>query len=327
MRGVILINTGSPASPSPKEVGRYLSQFLMDERVIDIPLIPRFMLVRGIIVPFRKYKSAKSYGAIWTNEGSPLQVNSVKLALKVEQISGMVTEVAMRFGSSTVESALARLKSRVDNLSEVVVVPMFPHYAMSSYESAALFAQHELQRLDGHLSIRVVKPFYNHSSYISSLVSLFGKVDVSQYDWLQFTYHSIPIRQLQKSLNMVPSSCSTEVNYQYQVEQTSMLVAERLGMASRYSVSYQSSMGEKWLKPSTDDVLANFPSKGIKRVLVISPAFVADNLETLKDIDVEVREMFMVAGGEVFTYIPCLNDNDDWARAVVEIIGGSISVV
>ena len=318
MRGIILVNTGSPASPSPKDVGRYLSEFLMDERIIDIPFIFRFLLVRGVIVPFRKYKSAKAYGAIWTDEGSPLLVNSIRLAKKVEGLSGVAVEVAMRYGNEAIEGALARLKARVVNLSEVVVVPMFPHYAMSSYESAALHAKSELQHLDGRLAVKVAEPFYNQPGYIDSLVNLFASLDLSRYDWLQFSYHSIPIRQLQKSLSSVSRDYAFEVSYQHQVEETSRLVAQQLGMMDRYGVSYQSAMGKNWLGPSTSEVLTDLPKRGIKRILVISPAFVADNLETFKDINVEARKIFMDAGGDEFTYVSCLNDSSQFAQFIVD---------
>lgn len=320
MRGIILVNTGSPASPSPRDVGRYLSEFLMDERIIDIPFIFRFLLVRGIIVPFRKYKSAKAYSAIWTDEGSPLLVNSIRLAQKVEGLSGVAVEVAMRYGNEAVEGALTRLKSRVANLSEVVVVPMFPHYAMSSYESAALHAKSELQRLDGSLAIKVVESFYNQPGYIDSLMGLFASLDLSRYDWLQFSYHSIPIRQLQKSLSSVSKHHALDVSYQHQVEETSKQVAQKLGLQDRYGVSYQSAMGKSWLGPSTSEVLTNLPKKGIKRILVASPAFVADNLETLKDINVEARKIFMDAGGMEYTYVSCLNDSSQFAQFIVDLV-------
>jgi ferrochelatase len=290
----------------------------MDERIIDIPFIFRFLLVRGIIVPFRKYKSAKAYSAIWTDEGSPLLVNSIKLALKVEGLSGIAAEIAMRYGNETVEVALARLKARVANLSEVVVVPMFPHYAMSSYESAALHVKSELKHLDRSLAVKVVMPFYNQPGYIDSLVDLFALLDLSQYDWLQFSYHSIPIRLLQKSLNSVSRDHALDVSYQYQVEETSKQVAQKLGLQDRYGVSYQSAMGEKWLGPSTSEVLTDLPKKGIKKILVISPAFVADNLETLKDINIEARKIFMDAGGDEFTYVSCLNDSSQFAQFIVD---------
>lgn len=319
MRGVILINTGSPDSPSVKDVGRYLAEFLMDKRVIDIPLICRFMLVRGIIVPFRKRKSARSYGSIWTSEGAPLTVTSRRLAQKVEQVAGVPVEVAMRYGSLSVGLALERLQSRTPNLSEVVVLPMFPHYAMSSYESAARHAEYELRRLAPSLSVKTVPPFFSDDRYISSLVDLFSAVDCQQYDWLQVTYHSIPLRHQAKAV-AGHNEDATSVSYQYQAEQTAMLLAQRLNMGDRYGVSYQSAMGKGWLMPSTDDVLARLPARGVKRLLIISPAFVADNLETIKDINVDAREIFIKAGGDVFTYIPCLNDGDRWASAVGSIV-------
>ncbi len=320
MKGVILINTGSPASPSIRDVGSYLSEFLMDERVIDIPFIPRFLLVRGVIVPFRKYKSAKSYSTIWTNDGAPLLVNSVKLAQKVEALTGIAVEVAMRYGRETVKNAFTRLNARVSDLSEVVVVPLFPHYAMSSYETVAVHAEAMLQQLSSSITIRVVEPFYNHPQYIDSLAGQFASLNLSSYDRLLFSYHSIPIRQQEKSLKKVMSDQSFGVNYQYQVEQTSKLVAEKVGMIDRYDVSFQSAIGDRWLGPSTGDVLGRLPSMGIKRVLVMSPAFVADNLETLKDINVEARKIFMDAGGDAFTYVPCLNDSSLFAQFVANMV-------
>lgn len=317
MKGVILINTGSPDSFSPNDVGHYLSQFLMDERIIDLPIIQRTLLVKGIIIPFRKYKSAKAYQTIWTNEGSPLIVYSHKLARKVEQHLNMPCEVAMRYGSLTVEAAIDRLTTKQGNLSEILLVPLFPHYAMSSYESAMVHAQKILEARQ--LKYRTLPPFFKEDRYINALANLFERIDLSQYDWVQFSYHSIPLRHLRKSIGKVANEKRLDVDYEFQTKETARLVAEKIGMATQYGVSYQSAIGKSWLGPSTDDILKKLPSEGIKKLLIISPAFVADNLETIKDIDAEARDIFLKSGGETFKYIPCLNDRDDWATALAEM--------
>lgn len=314
MRGIILINTGSPDSFHPDDVGHYLTQFLTDERIIDLPNLQRNLLVRGIIVPFRKYKSAKAYQSVWTDNGAPLIVNSLRLAEKVEQYSHIPCEAAMRYGSLTVEKAIDRLSLKVANLSEIVLLPLFPHFAMSSYESAALHAQTIIA--SKKLKCITLPPFYGEEWYIDSLANLFTHIDLSAYQHILFTYHSIPLRQLRKSLEQAEKARQHEVDYRYQTYETSRLVAEKVGMPSKFSVSYQSAIGKSWLGPTTNEILQNFPAQGIKRLIIISPAFVADNLETIKDIDREARSLFLKAGGEEFCYIPCLNDRDDWAAAL-----------
>lgn len=319
MRGVILINTGSPDSTQPADVGRYLTEFLMDERVIDIPAFQRSLLVKGIIVPFRKYKSAKSYAKIWTPNGSPLVVVNQRLTQKVEDASGIACETAMRYGNPSVSSALQRLKERVPTLSEVLVVPLFPHFAMSSYESAALHAEKCIRESDPSLQVDILPPFYSDPSYIESLVSLFRNVDLDRYSWIQFSYHSIPIRHQEKSTRGYSGEVQKQYDYHYQVHETSRLVAEKIGFGDKFGVSYQSPMGRKWLGPITQDVVQMLASNH-KRLLVISPAFIIDNLETIKDVEGDIRKAFEESGGEEFKYIPCLNDSQVWVDALSRIL-------
>lgn len=319
MVGVILINTGSPSSPEVNDVAAYLCEFLMDERVIDIPKPFRYLLVKSIIVPFRKHKSAKSYRSIWTSDGSPLVVNAFKLAKKVESISGSPCEVAMRYGYFSVKDAYFRLMERYPNVNSVVVLPLFPHYAMSSYESVVQHAAEQLGQIANAVRYRVVLPFYSHPLYIAALVKLFERFRCQEYDRVLFTYHSIPARHIKKVESRANLLNYNDVDYHRQVNETSRLVAEKVGFAENFDVAFQSAMGKSWLMPSTLEVLRAYPSKGIKRVLVMSPSFVADNLETLKDVVIEGQEAFIAAGGEIFTYVPCLNFEDDWANALVEI--------
>lgn len=314
MVGVIVVNTGSPDSYNPRDVGRYLAEFLMDERVIDIPLWQRFLLVKGIIVPFRKYKSAKSYQKIWGDNGSPLLTNTTEQARLLEMALDTPVEVAMRYGNPTVEHASLRLVSRASKLSKVVVVPMFPHYAMSSYESVLNHAVGEVKRVLPSVKVGWVEPYYSKAGYIAALADKFSNVNLEQYDWLQLSYHSIPLRHQSKSLASIGKQDFRKASYSYQVEQTSLLLAQKLGMDTRFGVSYQSSLGSKWLGPSTSEVLSELPKKGVRRLLIASPAFVADNLETIKDIGEEARAVFIESGGEELCYVPCLNDSKLFAE-------------
>jgi ferrochelatase len=330
---ILLTNLGSPNSTSVKDVRRYLNEFLMDERVIDLPFIGRLLLVRGIISPFRAPKSAAKYRTIWTDEGSPLIVITGKLAQKVEKVAQRPTYFCMRYGDPTPMSVLKRIESEHPDADEVVLFPLYPHYAMSSYETAV--AHVEMNYNEGHFKfrLRTIAPYYNHSQYIHSLaVTIRPYLEDKQYDQVLFSYHGVPERHILKR-DSTGSHCLKEPDccsvaspahatcYRHQVFETTRLVAHELGLTDdRFTLSFQSRLGrDKWLSPATSEVLALFPGKGIKKVLVVSPAFVSDCLETLEEIHVEGREIFMEAGGKQYDTVPCLNDNDIWAQAVAEL--------
>ncbi|ASB47980.1 ferrochelatase [Alkalitalea saponilacus] len=331
---ILLTNLGSPDSTSVKDVRRYLNEFLMDERVIDVPYLGRLLLVRGIITPFRAPKSAAKYRTIWTDEGSPLIVITNELAEKVEKHSGLPVYVCMRYANPTPAYAFKQILSEHSDVEEVTLFPLYPHYAMSSYETAVEHVKNAHRIGDYGFKLNVVAPYYNHNGYIDALVATLKPYLVKgKYDRILFSYHGIPERHIFKTdptgshCLKAENCCSVESPahekcYRHQVLETTRLVAGKLSLTeSNYLVSFQSRLGtDKWLTPATSDVLKDLPSKGVKKLLVISPAFVSDCLETLEEIHEEGRETFIEAGGELYDTIPCLNSNDDWVETIVDLV-------
>lgn len=325
---VLLMNLGSPDSTAVKDVKKYLNQFLMDERVIDLPLIARALLVRGIIVPFRAAKSAEAYKTIWTDKGSPLVVLTKELQGALQKEIEAPVFIAMRYGSPDVKQALRLMRDQLPYLEEVIVVPLYPHYAMSSYETAVANAKKVHAENHFAFRLRVIKPFYNNPAYIKALSSHIGPWLEKEYDHILFSYHGIPERHIRKS-DITHNHCLANGNccdnnspahafcYRHQVFTTTKMVVEALGIPeSKYSVSFQSRLGKGWLQPFTDIRLEEMPAEGIKKLLVVCPAFVSDCLETLEEIAERGKESFMLAGGESYDMIPCLNTNPLWVKAI-----------
>ena len=335
-RGLIIINLGSPNSYAVKDVREYLNEFLMDERVIDIPAIWRSMLVKGIISPFRAPKSAKAYKSVWTERGSPLKVITEDFAGLVKQKVDMPVSIAMRYGSPTPANAIAELEKSVSQLDEILIAPMYPHYAMSSYETALEHAVGQIQNLRKGAKLRILKPFYNDPAYISSLAeSIRPYLDKQQFDGFLFSYHGLPVRHLKKSdttkAHCYSSNSCCEIKslawdtcYKHQVKDTTRLVAEQLNLPNdKVVVSFQSRLGsDKWIQPFTDKELEELPKRGIKKLMVLCPAFVADCLETLEEMDDRGKETFMQSGGEVFVRVPCLNTSTDWVNTFAGYCAG-----
>jgi len=319
------MNLGSPDSTEVKDVRRYLNEFLMDERVIDKPWLVRALLVRGIIVPFRAPKSAAAYKTIWTKEGSPLIVISKEqekaLAKKVEE----PVTIAMRYGAPTPTDAYNTLLKTNPDLEEVIVVPMYPHYAMSSYETAVEFAKEHHQKKNYSFKLTFIKPFYNNPLFIDALAESIAPYLEQEYDQILFSYHGIPERHILKcdptkqhclkvdNCCEVPSEAH-QFCYRHQCWTTTNLVADKLNIPKeKRGFSFQSRLGrDPWLKPYTAVRLAELPNEGIKKVLVVCPAFVSDCLETIEEMGEEGKEIFEGAGGEKFTLIPCLNIAPAW---------------
>lgn len=331
-RGVLLMNLGSPDSTEVKDVRKYLMEFLMDKRVIDKPYLLRLPLVGGIIVPFRAPKSAEAYKEIWTKEGSPLIVFTQQLQKAVQQKIAEPVEIAMRYGNPTIDNAFDVLMKNVPELEEVIAVPLYPHYAMSSYETAVEHAKtiHRQKRYPFKLSI--VKPFYNEPRYIDALAESMKPFVSGEYDHILFSYHGVPERHIHKSDIMgahclqSPACCDTASPahafcYRHQCFTTTKLVTQKLGISSdRYSISFQSRLGKGWLEPFTDIRLEQMPKEGIKKLLILCPAFVSDCLETLEEIAMRGKEAFMEAGGESFTFIPSLNIHPLWVETLASWI-------
>lgn len=331
-----MLNLGSPESDSVADVSKYLREFLMDERVIDIPFALRFILVKGIIVPFRAPNSARAYHTIWTPQGSPLKVITMQFRDLLQQQLPIPVSVAMRYGTPTPESALRQLESNEPNLEEILIAPMYPHYAMSSYETAVEQVTSYIRSKRKDLGLRILKPFYKDPSYINALAASIGPhLKGQDYDGYLFSYHGLPVRHLKKSdtthahCYMSGDCCEVrsaawDTCYKHQVKETTKLVAQKLGLApEKVSLTFQSRLaGDKWLQPYTDIALEELPKKGVKKLLVLCPAFVADCLETLEEMDDRGREIFMSNGGEVFTRVPCMNTNKEWVETVAAYCTG-----
>jgi ferrochelatase len=331
-KGIILINLGSPDSTKVADVRKYLDQFLMDERVIDKPWFFRALLVKGIIIPFRAPKSAEAYKTIWIEEGSPLIVYTKHLQNALQARVEEPVEISMRYGNPSPDVAYEALLKRDPEIEEVIVLPLYPHYAMSSYETAVEYMKEFYQKKKYPFKLSFIPPFYNDDDYITALAENIRPYLAEKFDHLLFSYHGIPERHIRKS-DITGKHCLANENcceisspahqfcYRHQVRTTTRLVTEKLEIPSdKFSISFQSRLGKGWLTPFTDFKFQEFPKEGIKNLLVVCPAFVSDCLETLEEIAIRGKEMFLEAGGESFTMIPCLNTNPVWVKAIENLI-------
>ncbi len=334
------MNLGSPDSTSVKDVRRYLNEFLMDERVIDVPFLWRYLLVRGIIVPFRAPKSAEAYKSIWTKEGSPLIVITKQLQKALQDQVEEPVEIAMRYGNPDPQEAFDKLLQRSPDINEVVLVPMYPHYAMSSYETAVEYAREIHKKYRYQFKLTVIDPYYDHEEYLYSLKETIQPFLSQPYDHIVFSYHGIPERHVMKS-DITGRHCLKINNccevgspahsrcYRHQCLATTDWVARELEIPrEKFSYAFQSRLGrDEWLKPYTAVRLTELPGEGIKNLLIVCPAFVSDCLETLEEMEIEGREIFLHAGGESFTLIPCLNVHPRWVKALEQIAKQEIEPV
>lgn len=330
-KAVLLMNLGSPDSTAVTDVKRYLNEFLMDERVIDIPFLLRTILVKWMIVPKRAPHSAEAYSTIWTKEGSPLIVLTRQLQEALQQQIDEPVEIAMRYGNPSPAQAYERLLQRNPNLEEVILLPLYPHYAMSSFETAVEYAKKQHAEKNYPFKLSVVPPFYNEPHYIHALSEQIRPWLNSEYDHILFSYHGVPGRHMRKSdptgchCLKTENCCETPspahaTCYRHQVFETTRLVTDTLNIPKeKFSISFQSRLGKGWLEPFTDLRLEQMPQEGIKRLLILCPAFVSDCLETLEEIEGRGKEIFMKAGGETYAMIPCLNVNPVWVDTIATI--------
>jgi protoporphyrin/coproporphyrin ferrochelatase len=342
--GIILMNLGSPDSTSVPDVQRYLSEFLMDKRVIDYPWLMRKIVVDGIIVPRRSPKSAEAYKSIWWEEGSPLIVLTRQLQAALKAQIDVPVEIAMRYGRPSPMYAFGKLMKENPNLKEVVLLPLYPHYAMSSYETAVEYAKDIYEKKKYPFKLTVIKPYYDDEDYINALADSMRPYVERDYDHLLFSYHGVPVRHIRKGditgnhCLKVNDCCNVASDahkqcYRHQVTKTSMLVAQKLGIPKeKWSISFQSRLGrEEWIQPYTAVQFEELPKQGKKKLLVACPAFVSDCLETLEEIGVEGKHSFLQAGGESFTMIPCLNTHPGWVNAIAkwsnEVMAGQTEMV
>jgi ferrochelatase len=343
-RAVVLMNLGSPDSTNVKDVKKYLDQFLMDERVIDKPYLLRALLVKGIIVPFRASNSAKAYKSIWTEKGSPLIVISKELEKALQKEVEEPVVIAMRYGTPSPKEAFDKLMAKHPDLEEVVLVPLYPHYAMSSYETALEYAKEQQQKGGYKFNITTIKPFYDNEEYMNALCESIKPHLEKENDQILFSYHGIPERHIIKG-DVTGQHCLKVGNccdvpseahkycYRHQCWTTTKLAVQRLGIPEgKWGFSFQSRLGrDPWLQPYTAVRLEELPKEGVKKVIVVCPAFVSDCLETLEEMGEEGKEIFLHAGGESFDLIPCLNVNPLWVAAlskwIKEYAGGEKEMI
>lgn len=337
---ILLVNLGSPNSPAVADVRTYLNEFLMDERVIDIPRSWRTLLVKGIISPLRAPKSAAKYKRIWTRNGPPLIVITENLAKLVSDKSDIPAYYCMRYANPSPKDVLKKIQTEQPDLDTLVMVPLYPHYAMSSYETAVDYVKAAYSEGNYTFKLLTVPPFYKHPSYLKALSESIRPYLTTPFDHILFTYHGVPVRHILKS-DITGNHCTKVKNccivhseahqfcYRHQVKETTDRVAQLLGIPNNmYSFSFQSRLGsDKWLQPYTAERLKNLPKEGKKKLIVVSPAFVADCLETIEELDDEGREIFTKNGGEEFRRVPCLNVNDLWVDAVMRLTEEALQAV
>lgn len=329
------MNLGSPDEPKPRAVYRYLTQFLNDPRVIDLPALGRFILVNMIIVPFRHRKSARVYQELWTANGSPLvhvgnQVQKL-LQAKVSQENTRVF-LAMRYQNPSLDVVLKEIEQYQPD--ELVVLPLFPQYASATTGSVQQRVMEIIQRWWVIPSIRFISQFYDHPEFIQSWAERAKEYRWQDYDHVLFSYHGLPERQVDKVYQdntCRNHSCEHEINeenrwcYKATCYETTRKIAAAIGLPKEhYTVAFQSRLGKGWIEPFSDHVLQEMAKKGMKRILVFSPAFVADCLETTIEIGVEYQELFEKKGGEKVQLVPSLNDSPRWIDCLQSLVSTSL---
>ena len=327
-KGIVLVNLGTPDKPEKKEVKAYLDEFLMDKYVIDIPYLSRLLLVKGIILNTRPKRSAEAYKKIWTDRGSPLLFHSEDLVEKIRELVDHPVELAMRYNKPSIHSAIRAVKAQGCN--DILFFPLYPQYAMSTTLTVEDKIKTEVKKIDPNLKISFVPPFYKDTDYIKLLSkTIRQKMANTDYDHILFSYHGVPVRQIEKTdpsqmhCYKIENCCEVDSPahqycYRHQSFVISDKVAEELGIdKSQYTSAFQSRLGKtEWIQPYTDDTLKILPQKGIKKLLVITPSFVADCLETIEEIGIEGKETFLENGGEQYDLVPCLNSDNAWAKLI-----------
>lgn len=328
---VILINIGTPDSYNTKDVRAYLSRFLNDKRVITLPYILRKILVNMIIVPFRAPKSAKLYKLLWQDDGSPLQFYSERLISKLNADKSDNTQyfLAMSYGRPFIKDVLDGIRQQ--NFDSIIIFPMFPQYASSTSGSIIELVLSEISKWNIIPEVRTISQYHSHSAFIDSFANSILSCEPDNYEHLIFSYHGLPLDQINDCHSNIPEStceCTKSMpkygKYCYKATcyETTRLMVEKLNLsADKYSVGFQSRLSKNWLMPFTDEIILQKAIEGVKKLLIIAPAFVTDCLETLVELEIEYSELFKENGGEELKLVPSQNDSDMWAAAIQDIIG------
>ena len=329
--GVLLINLGTPDDATWPAVRKYLSEFLNDPRVIDIPWLARKLLVNGIIVPFRSFSSTKIYKELWTEEGSPLIIhgNSVKEKLQAQLGEEFGVHLAMRYQNPSMEKVMGEM--RLKNYKKLIIVPLFPHYASASSGSAMEKAMRIMSKWWVIPEISMISQFWDHEGYINAFVARAKQYNIKEYDHIMFSYHGLPERHVDKVYEdgtpCADHNCENEITednkycYKATCFATTRLLAEKLNIPEeKYTVAFQSRLDKKWLTPFSDEVVEERAKMGDKKLLAFSPAFIADCLETTVEIGIEYQEIFEEHGGEKVQLVESLNDHPIWVNALKQMV-------
>lgn len=322
MRGILIINTGSPKTKNREDVKFFIGAMLSDPLVMTAPDWLRTTLATRIIAPLRASNSASHYSLIWDDKHteSPLLYNTQQLAKKIEKATSMPVEIAMRYGSPSIPEALSKLKAKCATLHEVVVVPLFPQYAQSSYKTVVEAIGNHFYKKPYSFRLKIVEPYYDDPNYIHALAESLKPHIAKGYDRLVFSFHSLPLTHVE-----IGWEKGKDFDYVYQIKETVRLVSKELDIDPKKNrIVYSSAIGRKWLKPDLNETMKQLPIDGSKRVITITPGFPADNLETLYDIGIVARDNFMKAGGEEFTFVPCLNFEQYWVEGLIKIITNKV---
>jgi len=331
---ILLVNLGSPDSPRPRDVYKYLTEFLNDPRVIDLPWIGRALLVNGIIVPFRHRKSAKIYKKLWTANGSPLIHSGfqVKRLLQERLTPNQRVFLAMRYQNPSMDIVLEEIRQW--NPEKIILIPMFPQYASASGGSVIEKAMRIMKEWWVIPDVKIVSQFFNQPDYIRGFVENGKRFDLKEYDRVLFSYHGLPERQVDKVYEdrvCRNHSCEHEINeenkfcYKATCYATTRLIAEGMGLSEKdYTVCFQSRLGSGWIEPFSDKVIEELGKKGAKKLLVFSPAFVADCLETTIEIGDEYQELFEKFGGEKVQLVPSLNEDSSFVDCLEKLVRANL---
>lgn len=318
MRGILLINAGTPASRSKADVKKFIGDMLSDPLVTGKPEWWSRFLATQVIAPLSSSGSAEKYAQVWRSEEpeiSPLLYHMQRLSGELESRKGLPVEIAMRYGEPDIMGAFKKLEERCPLLHEVIVFPLYPHFAQSTTQTAIEAIGRIFYRHPHSFRLKFVEPYYNHPAFINALASL-ARPYLEDIDRLVFSYHSLPVSQVEEAWKR-----GKEYDYVYQVKETNRLICEKAGFDPHHTLLfYASQRGNNWLKPFLNKDIADLPGLGWKKVAVIAPGFPVDNMETLFDIDIEARRLFMEAGGEKFVFIPSLNHSEVWMEAIWKII-------
>ncbi|MBI9068089.1 MAG: ferrochelatase [Salinivirgaceae bacterium] len=329
-RAVLLINIGSPDSYKTKDVRKYLKQFLVDKRVINIPAFFRYLLVYGIIAPFRAPKSAAKYKEIWTKNGSPLIDYSNRLKEKLQKLYANEADVyfAMRYGNPSLASVLNEIKQK--NYSEITVCPVYPQNASSTTSSSVEEVCRIMKKWENIPNIKFVNDFWHQPAYIEALHNKVASYNPNEYDHVLISFHGLPLSQVYAAYNC--NSCSVEectlkpitdnkFCYRAQCYALSKILADKLDLSiEKYSVGFQSRLSKNWLSPFSDEILENLVTQGKKKVMVICPSFISDCLETIHEVAIEYTQDFKKNGGEKLFLVPALNADDYWVESFKNIL-------